>query len=609
MNVLFRVFFVRSTYLLCGLVTLAIVAHFIPTSGTLVVGVLVASSIELTRNRYRENTLSITLIMFSTIALLWGWLGPYIGAFARPAAMLMFFVWGAYCLNTSALAVKRIGLTSAGVVLFLSFVITILNSHHIIGYLLWGYDNSAHVPALSQVYRHSGFLYSGNIPELFTFSNYVNGYPPLQSGTWALIMSIANIQVPGGYEILNFYGFFYFGTGLLIIALIAQHWLPGLSHSFTGFSRRFIFLLICLLIAFSQASYMLWLGFPSFLWTCCIIIAITELVSRTENRSHRVLICLLGMTLVNYSYPLLSPVLILVLISEVIQMTRSDVGYFWKRKRSILVFGFFTWVLNFTVVLKSLNVRHYLDDVGGIQPIALRNLIFIVMIVAITCLIYRHSLKSLPVISIAFFSSIINFGVLALLSQRDLGSVSYYPQKAGYLALILGFASMGSMLTGSLRFADLKSRGFVHLFVLSSSIAVLWFSVSATSDPNLAKYGFASTSVVLEQLKHGPSNPNRECLVQAMDATIDLNFNSNAQTILFSDDLNTRWINGVRGRLTDATYSISIPFGQGTQTLPEILKGWFAQYPNSQLLILSADPPTGLEEWGNKIEYRELSCS
>ena len=172
MNVLFRVLFVRSAYLLCGLATLAIVAHFIPTSGTLVVGVLVASSIELTRNRYRENTLSITLIMFSTIALLWGWLGPYLGAFARPAALLMFLVWGAYCLNTPTFAVKRIGLTTSGVVLFLSFVITILNSHHIVGYLLWGYDNSAHVPALSQVYRHSGFLYSGSIPELFTFSNF-----------------------------------------------------------------------------------------------------------------------------------------------------------------------------------------------------------------------------------------------------------------------------------------------------------------------------------------------------------------------------------------------------------------------------------------------------
>ena len=608
MNVLFRVLLVRSAYLLCGLVTLAIVAHFIPATGTLVVGVLVASSIELTRNRYRENTLSITLIMFSTIALLWGWLGPYLGAFARPTALLMFFLWGAYCLNTPTFAVKRIGLTTSGVVLFLSFVITILNSHHIVGTLLWGYDNSAHVPALSQVYRHSGFLYSGSIPELFTFSNYVNGYPPLQSGTWALLMSIANVQVPGGYEILKFYGFFYFGTGLLSISLIAQHWIPGLSHSFAGFSRRFIVLLICLLIALSQASYMLWLGFPSFLWTCCIIIAITDLVSRTENRSQRVLICLLGITLVNYSYPLLSPVLILILISEVIQMTRSDVAYFWRRKRSILVFGFFTLVLNIAVVLKSLNVRHYLDDVGGIQPIALRNLLSIVVFVAITCFIYRYSLKSLPVISIAFFSSIINFGVLALLSQRDLGSVSYYPQKAGYLALILGFASMGSMVTGSPRLVNPKLKGFAQLFALSSSVAVLWFSASATSDPNLARYGFASTSVVWEQLRHSASNPNRECLVQAMDTTRDLNFNSNTQTILFSDDLNTRWINGVRGRLTDATYSISIPFGQGTQTLPEILKGWFAQYPNSQLIILAADLPTGLEEWGNKIEFRELSC-
>jgi hypothetical protein len=75
------------------------------------------------------------------------------------------------------------------------------------------------------------------------------------------------------------------------------------------------------------------------------------------------------------------------------------------------------------------------------------------------------------------------------------------------------------------------------------------------------------------------------------------------------DDLNTRWINGVRGRLTDATYSLSIPVGQGTQTLPEILEGWFKQFPFAQLLILSPEPPTGLDKWGDKIDYRQFSCT
>ena len=94
-----------------------------------------------------------------------------------------------------------------------------------------------------------------------------------------------------------------------------------------------------------------------------------------------------------------------------------------------------------------------------------------------------------------------------------------------------------------------------------------------------------------------------------MEITSDLDSNFNKQTILFlQDDLSTRWINGVRGRLTDATYSLSIPVGQGNQTLPEILNGWFIQSPNAQLLILAPEPPTGLEQWSDKIEYRELKC-
>jgi hypothetical protein len=95
-----------------------------------------------------------------------------------------------------------------------------------------------------------------------------------------------------------------------------------------------------------------------------------------------------------------------------------------------------------------------------------------------------------------------------------------------------------------------------------------------------------------------------------MDLTSDLNTNSNLQTILYlNDDSGTRWINGVRGRLTEATYSLSIPVGQGKQTLPEILEGWFVLYPKARLLILAPEPPVGLEKWGGKIEYRHFACA
>lgn len=599
----------RSLMFFLFLVSISIIGHYFPASGVLVIGALVAVSIEITRLRYKENTVATALIMFSTMTLFWGWIGPHIGLFARPAALLMFFSWGLYCLH-SKVKDQAIRLSASGaIVLLIALVIFIQDSRHMISPLLWGYDNSAHIPALSQVFRHGGFLYSGAIPDLFTFGNYVHGYPPLQSSTWAFIMSITDVQLRGGYEILNYFGFFIFGTALLIISFISDTWRTGLSRSFTSVYQKITFLLVALLVAFSQASYIFWLGYPPFLWTCGIIIAIVKLLENSDNQSHRVLVGLLGLTLVNYSYPLLSPVLLMVLLLELPKMSRTDYAYLWIWRKLVGPFVLLGGLMNVAVVLKSLNVRHYLNDAGGIQPTELRNLMPIVAIVIAMGFVYKYSLKSFPIIVITFLASIINFGALAILSQRDQGSVSYYPQKAGYLALILGFASMGSMLSGSPRFSRPNNTNLVCLIAAATSIGALWFSVSTTSNPSYAKYGYISTSMVWDQLKHNPPNPSRDCFLRAMDITSDLNSNSNKQTILYlQDDLSTRWINGVRGRLTDATYSLSIPVGQGILTLPEILKGWFIQYPNAQLLILAPEPPIGLEQWSDRIEYRKFAC-
>jgi hypothetical protein len=106
------------------------------------------------------------------------------------------------------------------------------------------------------------------------------------------------------------------------------------------------------------------------------------------------------------------------------------------------------------------------------------------------------------------------------------------------------------------------------------------------------------------------TNPRTLCFLEAMKLTADLNSNANNSQILFlQDDLLTRWINGIRGRLIDATYSLSITVGQGQQTLPEILEWWTVQFPNVELVILAPQMPQGLEKWNNVLEFREFNCA
>jgi hypothetical protein len=598
-----RTLFPKFFSLLGVLILISSISSFVPSSSILMTGLVTIMVIELTRLRYPQNTVVLTLLILSAMTLLWGWAGPLFQPISRPLAVLMILGWGTFCFSSRKIPEVKIFRSSTLIIGVLTIVIFLQSDHGLISPLLWGYDNSAHIPALSQVYRHGGFIYSGQLPQDFTFSNYVNGYPPLQQGTWSFLMSIANVQMSGGYEVLRYFSFFFFGTGILTASLVAAEW-SQVNFPTKNITINKIFVLaVALLVTFSQISYVFWMGFPPFLWTCCIILAIVKVITDEKIQSRRVMIGIFGLTLVNYSYPLLSPVLIFVLVFELIKMSKNDYLFVWTHKKIMSVLVLIATVLNVAVVMKSLNVRHYVDDEGGIQPIDVKNFFLLVSVVTMLVIFSRLTLRTMPLIVFTFYASLINFGALALISKRSVGYVSYYPAKAGYLVIILGIASLG----GIIRFVPkIYGRGLIHFLTILLAVGVLCFYNTNASS---SKLDFTSTQSAWKHLFHNSKDQNRECFLHAMDTTSDLNLNADNRTILFQQhDLNTRWINGIRGRLIDATYSLAIPVGQAKQSLPEILEWWTVQFPNVRILILAAEPPTGLEKWSDKIEYRHFAC-
>ena len=124
----------------------------------------------------------------------------------------------------------------------------------------------------------------------------------------------------------------------------------------------------------------------------------------------------------------------------------------------------------------------------------------------------------------------------------------------------------------------------IRNFALVVAIGVLGVSVERTLDIQQEP---ASTHKILVDLIDEEPNPSTLCFLEAMKLTADQNLNtSNRQILFLQDDLLTRWINGVRGRLIDATYSLSISVGR-QQTLPEILEWWTVQFPGVEILILA----------------------
>lgn len=585
----------------------SVASYIWPSVGPLVIGANVVLIIEITRVRYPKNALSVSLIAISVFVLFWGWISPNVKYLSSPLALILVFSWFAHCLKIKPLASSLANNASCLLVFPLSIFVFVQTEYQLIKPLLRGYDNSAHLPALSQVFRHGGFIYSGKLPMNFTFGNYVNGYPPLQQGTWAFIMSLSNVQVTGGYEIIRYFSFFFLGSGILAIALIIGKW-----TSVPAFNSRLLVKVACVsalfvLVALSSANFILWQGFPPFLWACCIILATLNLIEAQQNPVVGILLGFTGLTLVNYSYPLISPALLLVVLFRVAKLSRSDLTYIKAFRWKITAVAVMGAVFNTPVVLKTLNVKDYLNDDGGIQPIDMFILFLMLLVVSLTLFLYRQPLKLIPIHVIAFFSAAINFAIFALISKLESGYISYYPAKAGYLALILGFASLGAIqYRQKSKLTRLPTRA-TRNFALVAAIGVLAVSVDRTLDN---QYEPASTHKILANLIDEETNPRTLCFLEAMKLTADLNSNANNSQILFlQDDLLTRWINGIRGRLIDATYSLSITVGQGQQTLPEILEWWTVQFPNVELVILAPQMPQGLEKWNNVLEFREFNCA
>ena len=329
-----------------------------------------------------------------------------------------------------------------------------------------------------------------------------------------------------------------------------------------------------------------------------------------ETQQNPVVVILLGftgLTLVNYSYPLISPALLLIVLFKVAKLTRSDLAYIKTFRWKVTAVAIMGAVFNTPVVLKTLNVKDYLNDDGGIQPVDLFILFLMLLVVSLTLFLYRQPVNLVPVHVIAFFSAAINFAIFALISKLESGYISYYPSKAGYLALILGFASLGAIQYRQQNKSTRLPTRAVRNFALVVAIGILIVSVGRTIDN---QYEPASTHKILADLADEEPNPRTLCFLEAMQLTADLNSNeSNTQILFLQDDLLTRWINGVRGRLIDATYSLSISVGQGQQTLPEILEWWTVQFPSVKILILAPEMPQGLEKWKNTLEFREFNCA
>ena len=581
--------------------------------GVISIGMIVVATIELARHRFQNEPIPVAIVTISTMSLIWGWVGPLIGDLERFLAPILFLFWCIYCLTSTKTQFKfkiRIsGLLCVG----FTFLIAILPIRKILSPLLWGYDNSGHVPALAAIYHHGGFIYSGRVPELFTSNMFKGGYPVGQSTSWAFVMSIVNVPVTGGYEIVRFFALFMLLMGIYLIYILTNALFP---RALLGTNRKISALIISIFLAsaviFSQVGTIFWYGYPPFVWACILIFSISKISESTNSLQHKILLDILCLVLVTYAYPILSPVPLISLLFTLCKIRTSDFLAITKKPSSLLICGGVGIVLIILVTLKSLVIRHWVFNQAWIEPVDNRTILTIVILMAAMASTSKLNHRNIPNSIVIFGASTLNYALLAYFSSQATNEITYYPQKAGYLALMSGFIALGTSIN-----LPIASRGRIairvrSLLVTTLAFGILLYSASISFQPN--KFGAPTTRAIINYVKDNQTNKSWSCLYRAMDLTSDLNTIDNTQTLVLiqegiDKDLMTRWINGMRGQLNDPTYSLAIPIGQNQQSLKQIFTFWFKLYTKSKVVILAPEIPEGLGEWSDRIEFRYLDCS
>jgi len=593
---------------LLGLISSNTLSRLTPWGGLLALGLLVFIAVLTTQRRFGQNSIAILAIVASGSALVWGWLAPYLGGTgATFLARGLCFGWVAYCVVSAEHKPRRAPSTAALLTLGLTIVIACIDRNRVFFLLSYGYDNSANIPALAHTLRHHGFVYSGSNPADFTFINYLNGYPPLQASTWALIMSAAGVKLSGGYEILHYFAYFQFLFGFLLSGLVLRIWVgkPGTNSwiRVNAVTRA----LSLIFVACSQISFIFWMGFSSLIFGCVIVLATLAWCQSLENHVGKFLTVLLGLTILNYSYPLLSPTLALAAIGLLVVKRALLLEAMRQNRIPFTLLVSIVFATNYPVVKKTLALSSIIDDAGGIKPVSIWFLCLLVAICVAAYFLAPSKGEIDLALVLALVGSQFTFAALAILSRFERGYVSYYPQKTGYLALLIAFAFLGRIEVLHGNTVRSTHKRFLRVFT-PVAISVLITSTLLTRTTSGVQFGFPSTLSVINDVQTGARDASVSCLQDAMRITEDIQDLNDREVILFStDDLSTRWINAVRGRLSDATYSLAIPLDDDMDIVKHI-SDWLTQFPQTTLIILHGSESRLEGITHSRISQRELAC-
>jgi hypothetical protein len=547
-------------------------------------------------------------LFFSCLIILWGWFGPLNPEAANfgleiATCFALSYVMGIWLKPQKFSLTRFIGINSIkSVALTLLFAIIPIRS--MLKILTWGYDNSAHLPAFFQVYSHNGFVFAGNISSENTFSNYLNGYPPLQSATWAALVKITSLGNLDASNFLRLYFFFYISTILLTLLLTLK--IIRQTQSNSKYSRFVFFAAI--FVFFSSYSNVFWSGYPSFEWgviQCLIWFSIY--LNPNVSLKTKLITGILCSGLVFYSYQLLfPPIAVLICFLFVSTFRAGDFSASYLRKVSLATI--FALAIGLPFLRVARNTPTFVLNTGGIEPIPF--LIILLLIVFLWLASFKLKTKQVSdgvkILQVLFAY----FAALAIYSQLNNGAVSYYIQKVGYLLFLFCIVFLFILLV-NFDFTS-KNRNPTLLSSLALSLGLVLVSPFLPKAFSSAFMGgtVQVAQTLLMESKGQYRNRGAECVLNSLEYSTPERSPFNVKILLPSEvssgDIESRWLNSVDMRLSDAVYELLIPIGMKFDSVSNIIDKWSVKYPDYKIIAYADE--TANTEGLTQIRINRVSC-
>lgn len=410
--------------------SLGLVGVFAPL---LVTGTMVIAS-------RRPGRLAIEgLLIWGTVSIAWAQLLPRI---ATPARVFPAAVWLTVFLALWLLGRPRIHLLRMRWRWLIGLAALIVGSAAAIGWLStsalmqvlgWGHDNSAHIALTRANAECGGFLFAcgSRTPDV---PSYLIEYPQGFSVAWA--------SFPGAFGGSEFpsslapYALIYLLTSLGVLALAA-----ALAAALVQRGPRWLAgALTVLVLAVGVWSHQFWSGFASFLWAIVLVLAFIVLretgVLRTN--SYWFAFATMAVLATYYTHQLLAPFIVVYVLADG-WANRRELANAARERILVPILVAVCFFSLLALAPRSAQGSTFLEQVlveAGMEAIPLW--VWIPLLVIGSLPLFARNSSERIALRWAVLMNFALFGLLALLTLKNLGYVSYYPMKLlTFLVLIL----------------------------------------------------------------------------------------------------------------------------------------------------------------------------